>query len=110
MNRRNGIAPVALAAAVIIGGTGAGVLGKRTEPTLRSTIAFVSTRHDSTVDPAVDPQRALLAAEIYLMNGDGTNPRRLAFHRYRRTGARSCSTATGGGPRGSPSTGLTCSS
>ena len=77
MNRRNGIAPVALAAAVIIGGTGAGVLGKRAEPTLRSTIAFVSTRHDSTVDPAVDPQRALLAAEIYLMNGDGTNARRL---------------------------------
>ncbi len=47
------------------------------QATLRSTIAFVSTRHDPALDPAVDSQRALLAAEIYLMNGDGTNPRRL---------------------------------
>jgi hypothetical protein len=37
---------------------------------LRSTIAFVSTRHDPTVDTAIDPQRAWLAAEIYLMDGD----------------------------------------
>jgi TolB protein len=48
---------------------------------LRSTIAFVSTRHDPAADPAVNPavdaQRALLAAEIYLMDGNGTNPRRV---------------------------------
>ncbi len=37
---------------------------------LQSTIAFTSTRDDPTINPAV-------AAEIYLMNGDGTNPRRL---------------------------------
>ena len=84
MNRREGIENAVLAAA-IIGVSGAGLLGAcaqtgnrgQVQATLRSTIAFVSTRHDSTVDPAVNPQRALLAAEIYLMNGDGTNPRRL---------------------------------
>jgi TolB protein len=65
---RDGIAQAALAAAVMIGVSGAG---------LRSTIAFVSTRHDSAAGPSLDPQRTLLAAEIYLMNGDGTNPRRL---------------------------------
>jgi len=64
-------------AAVILGVSGAGLLGTRAETVLRSTIAFVSTRHDATADPAVDPQRLLLAAEIYLMDGDGTNPRRL---------------------------------
>ena len=77
MNRRDGIAPVALAASVIIGVSGAGLLGARAETALRSTIAFVSTRHDSAAGPTLDPQRSLLAAEIYLMNGDGTNPRRL---------------------------------
>jgi Tol biopolymer transport system component len=40
---------------------------------LDSTIAFVSTRDD----PAANP---LLSAEIYLMNGDGTNPRRITFN------------------------------
>ena len=44
---------------------------------LQSTIAFVSTRHDPSVDTETDPRRALSAAEIYLMNGDGTDPRRL---------------------------------
>jgi TolB protein len=43
----------------------------------RSTIAFVSTRHDAAADPTVDPQRTWLAAEIYLMDGDGTNARRV---------------------------------
>ena len=52
------------------------------QPKLRSTIAFVSNRHDSTADPTANPQRALLAAEIYLMNGDGTNPRRLTENTY----------------------------
>jgi len=79
MTSREGIAPVALAASVIIGVSGAGLLGARAQPgkrgenraALRSTIAFVSTRHDPTADPTVDPQHALLAAEIYLMDGDG---------------------------------------
>jgi len=73
----------AVRAVVII--SGAGLLGAcahtsnrgEIQPTLRSTIAFVSNRHDSTVDRALNPQRVLLAAEIYLMNGDGSNPRRL---------------------------------
>src|SRR6266480_4259338 len=85
MTSREGIAPVTLAASVIIGVSGAGLLGARAQPgkrgenraARRSTIAFVSTRHDPTADPTVDPQHALLAAEIYLMDGDGTNPRRL---------------------------------
>ncbi|MGH8248634.1 MAG: hypothetical protein ACREUU_19670 [Gammaproteobacteria bacterium] len=36
----------------------------------QSTIVFVSTRDDSASDPRA-------AAEIYLMNGDGTHPRRI---------------------------------
>ena len=51
-------------------------------PTMRSTIAFASTRHDPAADPAVNMQGALLATEIYLMNGDGTNPRRLTENAY----------------------------
>ena len=84
MNRCEEFENAALAALVIIEVSGAGLLGAcaltlnrgEMQP-LHSTIAFVSTRHDSAVDPTVNPQRALLAAEIYLMNGDGTNPRRL---------------------------------
>jgi len=90
MNRCKEFEKAALAASVIIGGSVAGVLGacaqtwnrSEMQTTLRSTIAFVSTRHDSAVDPTVDPQRALLAAEIYLMNGDGTNPRRLTENNH----------------------------
>ena len=44
-----------------------------------STIAFVSTRHL----PAGDPLLGLaLGSEIYLMNGDGTNVRRLTDNSY----------------------------
>jgi TolB protein len=42
----------------------------------RSTIAFVSTRHDTTLT-AGDAVRLFSAAEIYLMDGDGTHARRL---------------------------------
>jgi TolB protein len=42
---------------------------------LVSTIAFTSTRHDPTADPFV-------AAEIYLIDGDGGNPRRLTDNAY----------------------------
>ena len=85
MISREEMGRAALAVWVIIGVSGAGLLGAcaqtsnrgEIQPMLRSTIAFVSNRHDSTADPTVNPQRALLAAEIYLMNGDGTNPRRL---------------------------------
>jgi len=81
MNTRKEIEKAALAALVVIGVSGAALLGAWAQTldrdgkqaVLRSTIAFVSTRHD----PAVDAQRALLAAEIYLMDGDGTNPRRV---------------------------------
>src|SRR6266540_2837728 len=56
----------------------AGVVPLRAQQTgLRSTIAFVSTRHEAAADPTVDPQRTWLAAEIYLMDGDGSNPRRV---------------------------------
>jgi len=80
----------ALAASLFIGVSAAGLLGAcahaRTrgemQAPMHSTIAFVSTRHDPAADPAVSPQRALLAAEIYLMNGDGTNPRRLTENAY----------------------------
>ena len=90
MNLRPGTAEAALAAAMVIGVSGVALLGawaqtqKRSEKEsgLRSTIAFVSTRHDPAADPAVDSQRAWLAAEIYLMDGDGTNPRRVTENSY----------------------------
>lgn len=87
MNLRN---VIALAALMLIGVSAAAVLGSRAETPnrgekqtgLRSTIAFVSTRHDPGTDPAVDPMRAWLAAEIYLIDGDGTNPRRLTENAF----------------------------
>lgn len=89
MNKRNEIEKGALVASVIIGilvatfGTSVQTQNRiENKPALRSTIAFVSTRHDPTLDTAVDPQRALLGAEIYLMDGDGTNPRRLTENHY----------------------------
>jgi hypothetical protein len=113
----------ALAASMLIGVSAVAILGawaqaqnRGEKPSgLRSTIAFVSTRHEPAADPAVDAQRAWLAAEIYLMDGDGTNPRRITentssdgFPRCRRTVHGSCSTATGCGQRASPSTRRTC--
>jgi Tol biopolymer transport system component len=85
MKSRNDIEKAALGGWLIVGVSGAGLLSTHAQTwsrsemqaTLRSTIAFVSTRHDSTASPAVDPERALLTAEIYLMNADGTKPRRL---------------------------------
>src|SRR6266705_2367725 len=81
----------ALAASMLIGVLiGAALLGawaqtrsdREKKPGMRSTIAFVSTRHDPAADPAVDAQRAWLAAEIYLMDGDGTNVRRVTENTY----------------------------
>lgn len=88
MISREEIGKSALAAGVIIGVSGAGLLGAcartshrgESPAALRSTIAFVSTRHDSTADPTKNPEHALLAAEIYLMDGDGTNQRRLTVN------------------------------
>ena len=90
MNMRAETAKAALAASMVIGISGAALLGAwaqtqsrgEKQALLRSTIAFVSTRHDAAADPAVDAQRAWLAAEIYLMDGDGTNPRRLTDNTY----------------------------
>src|SRR6266516_845189 len=83
-------AKAALATSMVIGISGAALLGAWAQAqsragkqeVLRSTIAFVSTRHDPAADPAVDAQRAWLAAEIYLMDGDGTNPRRVTENTY----------------------------
>src|SRR5215204_339961 len=66
---------------IIIGVFISGLLAPRTEAQKRehkksetiSTIAFIS----SSYDPALKPPVWLLAAEIYLMNGDGTNVRRI---------------------------------
>jgi len=88
MNTRQKIEMAALAASVMIAGSGAALLGAwaqtrgEKQGVLRSTIAFVSTRHDPAADPAVDPQRVFHAAEIYLMDGDGTQPRRLTENSY----------------------------
>lgn len=43
---------------------------------LKSTIAFVSTRDNPNFRPAIN------AAEIYLMDADGTNPQRLTTNTY----------------------------
>src|SRR5947207_15125288 len=80
MNVRKNITKAALAASMLIAVSGVTLLGVwaqaknngEKQSGLRSTIAFVSTRHDPEADPAVDPMRAWLAAEIYLMDGDGT--------------------------------------
>jgi TolB protein len=90
MNTRQKIESVALAASMIIAGSSAALIGAwaqtrndgKKQAVLRSAIAFVSTRHDPTLDTAVDAQRAFLGAEIYLMDGDGTNPRRLTENHY----------------------------
>jgi TolB protein len=83
MNTRQKIESAMLAASVIIAGSSAALLGAWAQTrgekqlALRSTIAFVSTRHDPVADAAADVQRYYNTAEIYLMDGDGTNPRRL---------------------------------
>src|SRR5437773_5515171 len=85
MNTLEKIKKAAVAASMAIAVSGAALLGAWAQTRndsdkhsgLRSTIAFVSSRHDPEADPAVDPQRAWLATEIYLMDEDGTNLRRL---------------------------------
>jgi TolB protein len=87
---RKNIAKAARSTSMVIGISGATLLGAWAQTQsrgdkgtlLRSTIAFVSTRHDPAADPAVDAQRAWLAAEIYLMDGDGTNPRRVTENTF----------------------------
>jgi TolB protein len=87
---RKNSAKAALTTSILIGASGAAVLGVwpqtrnpgKKQAVLHSTIAFVSTRHDLGADPAVDPMRAWLAAEIYLMDGDGTNARRITENTY----------------------------
>ncbi|MCA1600706.1 MAG: hypothetical protein LC776_03330 [Acidobacteria bacterium] len=80
MNTRQKIKNAALTALVMIGVSSAVLLGARAQvrerrerkTVMTSTIAFVSTRHDPP--PGDSP---LLASQIYLMDGDGTNVRRL---------------------------------
>jgi TolB protein len=77
-----GLIMIAVSGAALIG-AGAQTINERGRRTvLRSAIAFVSTRHDPTLDTTVDVQRALLGAEIYLIDSDGTNPRRLTENAY----------------------------
>ncbi len=69
-------------ALAIMGVSGVALVGARAQvrerqekKTVRtSTIAFVSTRHD--------PAANLFASQIYLMNGDGTNVRRITENKY----------------------------
>ena len=89
MSTRKKVEKAALAASMLIAVWGAALLAVRAQKNqgekqsgLRSTIAFVSTRHDPAADPAVDAQRAWRAAEIYLMDGDGSNPRRVTENNY----------------------------
>ena len=90
MSARKKVEKAALAASMVIAVSGAALLAGRApsrnqgekQSGLRSTIAFVSTRHAPSADPAVDAQRAWLAAEIYLMDGDGSNPRRVTENTY----------------------------
>jgi Tol biopolymer transport system component len=90
MSTRKKVEKGALAVSMLIAVSGATLLEawaptrnhSEKQSVLRSTIAFVSTRHDAAADPAVDAQRAWLAAEIYLMDGDGSNPRRVTENTY----------------------------
>ncbi len=69
-------------ALVMVGVSGAFFVGARAQirerrekkPLMTSTIAFVSTRHDPTAN--------LFASQIYLMNGDGTNVRRITNNKF----------------------------
>ena len=84
MKARNGIKLVVLVASVIVGVSAAALLASpqtqnqvEKQEERHARIAFVSTRHEPTLDPATSPVQAWLAAEIYLMDGDGKNPIRL---------------------------------
>lgn len=68
---------------IIIGAFVPGLLAPHTEAQKREKesqsippVAFISSRFD----PALKPPAWLLAAEIYLMNGDGTNVRRITHN------------------------------
>src|SRR5918998_3763891 len=73
---------VVLIASAMIGVISAVLVGVRAQvrerqkkkTVMTSTIAFVSTRHDPTAN--------LFASQIYLMNGDGTNVRRITDNKY----------------------------
>lgn len=74
--RKTARAIVVMSVAALVGAWPQGDL-RAQQQGLRSTIAYVSTSHDPSVDNVADPERAALVAEIYLMDGDGTHPRRL---------------------------------
>ncbi len=89
MKARKEIVSATLVAFIVFAASGATLLNSRTQKPKqsegtapRSTIAFVSTRHAPTLDPAVEGPRALLAAEIYLMDADGTNARRITENAF----------------------------
>src|SRR5262245_59474799 len=63
--------------AALFGAWFGGASSASRQPAPRSTIAFVSTRDDPAADSAIDLERAWRASEIYLMDGQGNNPRRL---------------------------------
>jgi TolB protein len=80
--KNKSIQNVVLTALIIIGVSVAVFVGARAQVreqqekknVMTSTIAFVSTRHD--------PKSNLFASQIYLMNGDGTNVRRITENKY----------------------------
>jgi TolB protein len=80
--KNKSIQNVVLTALIIIGVSVAVFVGARAQVreqqekknVMTSTIAFVSTRHD--------PKSNLFASQIYLMNGDGTNARRITENEY----------------------------
>lgn len=65
-------AAVALSSAALLGAQAQNRVRGGNKPTMTSTIAFVSTRH--APPPGESP---LHASQIYLMDGDGSNVRRL---------------------------------
>ena len=85
MKKRKRIKNAALTALVMIVVSGAVLLGARAQvrerrekkTVMTSTIAFMSTRH--APPPGEHP---LLASQIYLMDGDGTNVRRLTVNSH----------------------------
>lgn len=85
MNTRAKLGTAALAASAAVVLSGAALLGvhgqvrqgQRKKPVMTSTIAFVSTRH--APPPGESP---LHASQIYLMDGDSTNVRRLTHNAH----------------------------
>jgi TolB protein len=81
MRQKSTLIPALLGTTLLVSGARPVAHGEP-QAGMRSTIAFSSTRHDTAVYQGNDLQRAFLAAEIYLIDGDGANPKRVTNNAF----------------------------